>query len=669
MSLPIPQKHKHFTDSQKAELLEYIIFGSGDKDFCADIESNHPKVYKNDFKLHGVGFCVDEARVYIDDLDVCSWVFDEMEKQDRRVIGHNFKFDQQALRKGGVRKDFYYNYVDTLIILNMIDENMYENMTGLKINIKKEYGYAMGSWEEESQFNKKTGWMDLNTPRFHFYGCDDVYWNLKWWKETLEPQFIEISDSGHSFESLWNDVTRMGTIYATEMEENGMFINLEEVRFRLLKWAEIRSEVEKEIRAMVGKKLNIASGAQLKKLFFGDWGWPTGGLKLTKKGKELRKAKQDYSDYNYVSLDEEGMEILFQKYGRKYPALNKVARWRSCNKAIGTYLLPVALNSLENGDGKVYPSYYLTSATGRKRCRNPNLQNQKNEHEDIVINDITWKKEDIGVRRIYEAQEGRVHIVSDLSQAELRLCAHISQDKAMMSAYLEWSCGCGAKGSSKVLKTKCPKCGELANEDYLKGKTRHGFWHGKDIHQMTADATGIPRADSKSVNFAAIYGASAWTMESQFGVYTQDKWQEILNAFFRLYYGVRQWHRWSQHEMETEECIHDLFGRRRIVTARMQRQLGKRALNMFVNMPVQGSGAHYLMIAENKIRTDFIKKGWWFKKIWPVLEVHDEIVFECDEDIAEEASLIIHYWMRYAVQLDVPMDASIMITKSWGLAK
>ena len=454
------------------------------------------------------------------------------------------------------------------------------------------------------------------------------------------------------------------------MQENGVCVNLKEVKERLLKWAEIRWEVEKEIRAMVGKNLNIGSGAQLKKLFFEDWGWPTKGLKLTKKGKELKKAGLDHSDFNYVSLDEEGIEILFNRYGRKYPALNKIAQWRSCNKAIGTYLLPVALMSIENGNGKVHTNLYLTSATGRKRSKNPNLQNQTNIYNDIIINGKVWKKEDLSIRRIYEPREGCKHIVSDLSQAELRLCAHISQDKAMMSAYLEWSCGkCKSAGSDKVLQLSCPKCGNPADEGYLKGTNPNGFWHGKDIHQMTADITGISRANSKSVNFAAIYRASAWTMEQQFGVYSVDKWQEILDAFFRLYYGVHKWHQWSEYEMKRVGQIHDLFGRRRKITPRMQKTFGKRALNMFVNMPVQGSGAHYLMVAEDKIKKEFVKMKAWNRIIWPVLEVHDEIVFDCKDEHTAECSEIIQHYMRYAVQLDCPMDADLHIVSSWGYCK
>lgn len=651
MGLPVPEKHRYFTTKEKEQLLEYILFHDEKSDICADIESNHAKVYRSDWKLHGVGFCQDEARLYVDDIGLCREIFEELGKQDRRIIGHNFKFDQQGLRKGGVLKDFYYNFIDTFIIQNMVDENLHENQIGLKALIKQHYGYAMGNWAEESNYNKKTGYVNLDTPRFHYYGCDDVYWNLKYWKEKLEPLYLE-----GNFDNLWDKVVRMGTICVAEMEENGMMVNLQEVKKRIIKWAEIRFEVEKEIRAMIGNDINIGSNVQLKKLFFEQWGWPTEGLKMTPKGN--------------VSLDDEALTALHAIYGNRYPALDKIVRWRNCNKMIGTYLLPNAEKALDNGDLRVYPDIYLTSVTGRKRCKNPNLQNQPNVYADIEINGKVWKKGDLGTRRIFEAKKGFVHVVSDLSQAELRLCAHISQDPAMMSAYLDWSCGkCGSSGSHKVLLTHCPNCNNEADEAYLKGKNPLGFWHGKDIHQMTADATGISRSNSKSVNFAAIYGASAWTMERQFGVYSPDKWSEILDGFFRLYYGVKRWHRWSAEELERTGIVYDLFGRRRVVTNQMKQRLGKRALNMFVNMPVQGSGAHYLMVAEAKMRQEFIDKGWWYKYVFPLLEVHDEVCFEVKEDLAEEASKIIQKHMRYAVQLDVPMDSDVAIVPSWGLCK
>ena len=658
-ALPVPLQHRFFTESEKAAVLEYILYNDEQADICVDIESNHAKVHLADWKIHGVGFCVDEARVYIDDLELCKEILDEIIRQNRRVIGHNFKFDQQGLRKAKLIDDFLYNYVDTFIVQNMVDENLHENQIGLKILIKTHYGYQMGSWAEESLYDKKTGWSNLDTPRFHFYGCDDVYWNLKFWKEKLEPEFIE-----GKFEDLWEKVVRMGAIYVIEMEERGMQVNLQETRERMVRWAEIRQEVEREIRKMIGKDINIGSNHQLKDLFFSPdkWGLKTDGLKLTQKGS--------------VSLDEEGLTLLHEKYGKKYPALDKIVRWRNCNKMIGTYLLPNAQMAIDNGDGRVYPSIFLTTVTGRKRCKAPNLQNQPNIYKDIEVNGKVWKKEDLGIRRCYEAPAGKVHIVSDLSQAELRLCAHISGDPAMSSAYLDWSCGkCGSSGSEKRLLTKCPSCGNEADENFIKkddngnSKAPLGFWHGKDIHQMTADATGIGRSDSKSVNFAAIYGASEWTMEKQFGVYPAARWGEILKGFFRLYAGIKRWHKWTELELENTGEVRDLFGRRRIITPKMLKVFGKRALNMAVNMPVQGSGAHYLMVAERKIREEFIKLGYWQTVIYPILEVHDEIVFECDEKYAEECASIIQYWMRYAVQLDVPMDSDIAITKSWGLCK
>jgi DNA polymerase-1 len=212
----------------------------------------------------------------------------------------------------------------------------------------------------------------------------------------------------------------------------------------------------------------------------------------------------------------------------------------------------------------------------------------------------------------------------------------------------------------------CPKCGETANEKVIKDPTFTGFWHGLDIHQMTADATGMDRSDAKSLNFAAVYLASAWKLEKTFGKYSVDEWDIFLNKFFQRYRGVKRWHVEMEDLMNSKRVVKDVFGRSRRISKREIKNAYKHSLNMFVNFPIQCSGAHYLSIAKRKIRQDLIDVGIWQEHIWLTNEVHDELVYECRSELVNEVAHIVLKNMRYAVQWDIPINAELKISDHWG---
>jgi len=309
----------------------------------------------------------------------------------------------------------------------------------------------------------------------------------------------------------------------------------------------------------------------------------------------------------------------------------------------------------------------LTSVTGRKRQREPNFQNQP------VIKDP-----ELNIRSCVEAPKGMDLIVVDLSQMELRLMAHVSQDAEMRSAYTSWECHvCDSKGDNTVYLTHCPNCGEEGNEQVIKDPEFKGFWHGKDIHQMTADVTGMPRSPSagvdaaaKNVNFAAIYLATAWKMKQQFGTYTEDEWEDILNKFFRKYQGVKRWHIKMEDLMYSAGQVSDIFGRIRRIPSKSIRMSKKHSLNMFVNFPIQSAGSHYLMLAEKAFRDDMVSAGVWLDGVWPSNEVHDEVIIECRKEFTPEVSEILLEKMRYTTpDLSVPINADLTVCDNWGGAK
>ena len=172
-----------------------------------------------------------------------------------------------------------------------------------------------------------------------------------------------------------------------------------------------------------------------------------------------------------------------------------------------------------------------------------------------------------------------------------------------------------------------------------------------------------------SINFAAIYMATAWKMEQQFGVFTKDRWQVALDAFFNSYVGIKRWHRQLTVQLNKTREVRDIFNRRRKIPASEIAKSFKHSLNMFVNFPVQSSAGTYLTLVEEEIRNSFRECGWWMTRVFPSNEVHDEVIFVVEEEIAQTAADIIQHHMRYAYPLSIPVNAGMSIVESWDQGK
>lgn len=304
-----------------------------------------------------------------------------------------------------------------------------------------------------------------------------------------------------------------------------------------------------------------------------------------------------------------------------HPIIEKILNWRSIAKLAGTYAdaLPRQIAS----DGRIHTTYLQTSTnTGRLSSRDPNLQN-------IPI------KTDLGeeIRKCFVAPEGKVLISADYSQIQLRLLADVANVKTF----------------------------------------KETFNSGKDIHEQTArqifgiaDNMPVPkdlRRAAKTVNFSIIYGISSFGLSGQLGI-SRAAAQEIINAYMAGLPEVKEYIEHIKNFATQHACVYTPWGRRIELPEVKNPRMRGYAMRAAVNAPIQGFEADLMRRAMVNIEKDIMKPN--ADKVRMIMQVHDEIIFECDESVAEEFAKEIESAMENVAKLSVPLAADYVIGKEWG---
>ncbi|OTG86659.1 DNA polymerase I [Acinetobacter sp. ANC 4558] len=344
-----------------------------------------------------------------------------------------------------------------------------------------------------------------------------------------------------------------------------------------------------------------------------------------------------------VSSPKQVGEVLFEKMGLKggkktatgqystsenilekidHPITELILEYRGLSKLKSTYTDGL-LKQANNDSQRVHTSYHQAlTATGRLSSTDPNLQN-------IPV------REEIGrqIRKAFVAPEGRILLAADYSQIELRLMAHFSQDDALV----------------------------------------HAFNHGQDVHRRTAaEVLGIPleevtsdqRRQAKAVNFGLLYGMSEFGLTRQLG-FSREESRSYIAQYFRRYPGIYDYMERTRQIAREQGFVETVLGRRLytpdiMATNKMVKQAAERAA---INAPLQGSAADIIKLAMIEV-----------EKILPVqqakmlLQVHDELVFEVDENIADELALQLAKTMQSVLQLSVPLIVEVGQGKNWNEA-
>ncbi|MEE0914802.1 MAG: DNA polymerase I [Ruminococcus sp.] len=366
--------------------------------------------------------------------------------------------------------------------------------------------------------------------------------------------------------------------------------------------AQIKS-LEESIYESAGTKFNINSPKQLGKVLFED-------LKLPCK----KKTKSGYSTNAEVL---EGLRY-------EHPVVEMVLSYRTLAKLNSTYcegLLKVIAD-----DGRIHSSFNQTETrTGRISSTEPNLQN-------IPVRTELGRE----MRKFFCAKEGWVLVDADYSQIELRVLAHIANDKNMIEA----------------------------------------FKNNDDIHAITASqvfnlpldmVTPVMRSRAKAVNFGIVYGIGAFSLAKDIGVTNKEASQYIKN-YLAHYSGVDEYMKNVVEKAKLDGYVETMFGRRRYLPEltsgkHMLRAFGERVAR---NMPIQGTAADIIKIAMVKVNERIKKEGLQSRLI---LQVHDELIVEAPQDESLKVAMLLQEEMENAVALAVPLTADAAVGKTWYDAK
>ena len=358
-----------------------------------------------------------------------------------------------------------------------------------------------------------------------------------------------------------------------------------------------------EIYEQAGYEFNLNSPKQLGQALFEKMGIPA-----------KKKTKSGYST---------NAEVL-ESLAPDYPVVEKILEYRTLSKLKSTYC--DGLLKVIDEDGRVRSTLNQTETrTGRISSSEPNLQN-------IPVRSPLGKE----MRKFFKARDGYLLVDADYSQIELRVLAHMANDKNMIAAFNE----------------------------------------GNDIHAITASqvfdlplmmVTPLMRSRAKAVNFGIVYGIGAFSLSKNIGVSVGEA-KEYIENYLNNFSGVRDFMKETVEKAKKCGYVETMYSRRRYLPEINASNANMRAAaeRMAMNMPIQGTAADIIKIAMIRV-SNALEEMHMKSKL--ILQVHDELIVEAPEDEAEIVKSLLKREMENAVALRVPMTADVGVGKTWYDAK
>lgn len=392
-----------------------------------------------------------------------------------------------------------------------------------------------------------------------------------------------------------------------KMERTGMLVDPDRLHSLSEGLATQITEVERSIRDLAGDEtFNIGSPMQLSHVLFDVMGLPTKGLKKTKRGYYSTNAK------------------VLSDLARDHEIVRLILDWREKSKIKSTYL--DTLGPLRRGDGRVHTTYNQTiTATGRLSSSDPNLQNIPTRSE-------------LGrtVKTAFSAGEGSVFLAVDYSQIELRLLAHLSGDEHLVRAFNE-------------------------GEDFHAETAARVF--GVPVSEVTPDL----RSRAKAVNFGIVYGQQAYGLSQSLHISMAEA-RDMIDRYYEAYPGVRTFLDNVVARAKQTGYAETMYGRRRHIPELKAKnpQLRGFGERTAMNHPMQGTAADIIKIAMARVSRRLEEEGFAAHMI---LQVHDELDFECPIDEVERLTTMVRDAMEHVVDLRVPLIAEASTGITWADAK
>ena len=597
--------HDYQMINDKEGLIKVIDNIKKTKIFAIDTETTSLN-YK-DAELVGFSICSDENHAYyvplahksdqkqIDFNTALNLLKGIIENEQITKIGHHIKYDMHILERYGLK--FQGTLFDTMIESFLLDPSM--NKHDLSSVSLKYLGINPVTYEEVAgKGAKQICFNEVEVERATQYAAEDAHITYLLHK-TLSKKISQ----DKNLEKIYYEIDEPLIKILQRIESTGVLLDEKKLSQQSQELKKIIKKIEDEVFTEVGEEFNLSSPKQLQRILFEVLELPI--LGKTPGGQASTS------------------ESVLQDLAVSYELPKKILEHRTISKLISTYAdkLPLEINSATN---RIHTSYHQANVvTGRLSSSNPNLQN-------IPIRTNEGRK----IREAFIAEENSMIIAADYSQIELRILAHLSQDKNLVRA----------------------------------------FNSGLDIHTMTAcqifslkpkDVGPEERRSAKAINFGIIYGMSPYGLSKQLGIF-QNEAKDYIEHYFKQFPNVKNFLEETKESARKNKYIETMF-RRKIFIENIDaknynlRQYAERAA---INAPMQGSAADIIKLAMIELHNLYENEN--HTKM--IMQVHDELIFESSRDTAEQEAEKIKKIMEQVASLIVPLVVDVGIEKNWGLA-
>ena len=602
-------------ESQYDIILDKILFEQWLKKlqesdaFAFDTETT--SVHYMKAELVGVSFAIEAGKAaYVplthdyedapEQLDK-DWVLAQLkpllESTTIKKIGQNLKYDANVLS--------HYDIALQGIEFDTMIESYCYNSVATRHNMDalalKYLGYETVHFEDiAGKGAKQLTFNQIDIEKAGHYAAEDADITLRL-HHAIFPALAQTA----SMLSVFNEIEMPLLPVLARMEQTGVLIDSDILADQSLSIGQRLAELEIEAHNLAGKSFNLSSPKQLQQILFEELKIPV--IKKTPKGAPSTA------------------EEVLQELALDYPLPKIILENRGLSKLKSTYTdkLPLMVSDKTN---RLHTSYHqAVTATGRLSSTDPNLQN-------IPIRSEQGRK----IRQAFIAPKDHKIVAIDYSQIELRIMAHLSNDKGLVTAFSE----------------------------------------GKDIHRATAaeifaveldEVTTDQRRSAKAINFGLIYGMSAFGLAKQLHIGRQQA-QEYQDKYFQRYPGVLMYMEDTRQQASEQGYVETLYGRRLYlpdINAKngMRKKAAERAA---INAPMQGTAADIIKKAMLAVDQWLLEQN--DDRIKMTMQVHDELIFEIHQDIVEETTQKLVTLMNDAVELSVPLIAEAGSGDNWDEA-
>lgn len=552
-----------------------------------------------DFPIIGMSFAVRKGKkveawyVPVTPKTLVGWR-DILENPKIRKTGHNLKYDYKVLLQSGIELSGI--VFDSMIASYLLNPGTRQHGMDELASLELDYHPIpitdlIGEGKEQKKMS------EISLSELARYACEDADVSLK-----LYEVFVKkIEEEGLT--KVLEEIEIPLVSVLAKVELNGVAVDVDGLHNLNKKVVSRIAKLQKDIWKEAGGEFNINSTKQLRVILFETLNLPVVGIKRTQTG------------YSTAASE---LEKLYDKHS----IIALLEQYRELNKLQNTYISTLP-NLVDTETGRIYTSFnQVVTATGRLSSSEPNLQN-------IPI------RSDLGheVRKAFVAEKGNMLVKADYSQLELRIVAHMSQDKKMIDAFLA----------------------------------------GVDIHSATAsfvfgidikDVTSEQRRQAKTLNFGVLYGMGPSRFAREAGVSSEEA-RSFVERYREEYVGVAKMIADTVSQAASVGYVETLFGRKRAIPEihSSNPAIQAQAERVAFNFPIQGTGADVIkkaMIAMQSI----LERD--FPEAKMVLTVHDELVCEVSEKRSKALADVMKSVMESVVTLDVALDVDVGIGKNWG---